>query len=198
MKNTAAIGKLAEATWDALCTSSGIPCRAIPVSKKYGEKRPDRLITVGGQDMTVEIKAITENEEWDAHFNGIGGKHGVMGRLTAAGYNGEAKRVCWQLKKSAAQHRMYAEATGDYTHTLTVLVDLRESPESGLAELVSGMLQSSPVGSSWQYKVFVGISSIAVVRSGKATALIHTGYGLGSSSVVPDLSFLTNQEAPTC
>ena len=36
---------------------------------------------------------------------------------------------------------MYAEATGDYIHTLTVLVDLRENPESDLAELVSGMLR---------------------------------------------------------
>ncbi len=196
MNNKEAIGKLAETTWDALCTSSGIPCRPVPVSKKFGEKRPDRVITVGGQDMTVEIKAISENEEWDTHFNGVGGKYGVMRHLTEAGYNGEAKRVCWQLKKSAAQHRMYAGATGEFLHTLTVLVDIRESPTTNLADLVAGMLQSSPGSSSWQYKVFVGISTIAVIREGLATELIHTGYGLGASSVAPDLSFLTNQEAP--
>ena len=156
-RSSTEVGKSGELAWDSYCSARGIPNNAIPVAKRYGERRPDRKILVGGQDVTVEVKAIHLNPDWDKVLNSRGGT--LLQKL--AGETPESKRVWLQTAKSSSQHTCFAEAVGISYPSLTVLVEERPLAErdDSLVSIAKRML----VLAEWKTEYLPGISAVGVL-----------------------------------
>lgn len=172
-RNSKEVGKRGESSWQDYCQAKGLPCSKLPVSKGFGEKRPDYLVVVDGQTVSIEVKAISVNPDWDAALDRGPMSHTSLMRKLA-GQPPELKRVWWQVRKSETQHASYATHLGGLIPSMTILVDDRavEDRVIPLVEHAKNIVAGNDsFEHSWKRTYIGGLAYIGVLVDGSLEVL---------------------------